>query len=105
MSALFISHSSLDNEFALALADELRKRGFESLFLDVDPERGIEVGRKWEAALYSNLIASRAVIALHSQHWKDSRWCFAEITHAKLLERTIIPVSIDSSALDESLTE
>jgi hypothetical protein len=103
MPAVFLSHSSSDNEFALTLAKELRTNGFDSLFLDIDPERGIQGGKKWEAVLYSNLIASRAVIVLHSQHWKNSRWCFAEITHAKMLERTIIPVCLDSSPLDGSL--
>jgi TIR domain len=105
MPAIFISHSSADNEQAKSLSKALGEQGFESLFLDIDPEAGLQAGSRWEAVLYSNLIRSHAVIAIHSEHWKKSRWCFAEITHAKLLGRTIIPVCIDESALDSSLRE
>jgi hypothetical protein len=75
------------------------------LFLDIDPEEGINAGSRWESVLYSKLVEARAVIALHSENWKASRWCFAEISHAKLLGRTVIPVVIDASPLDSSLTD
>src|SRR5260370_29194641 len=82
LPAIFMSHRGL--------AKALGEYGF---FLDIDPEGGTQAGSRWEAVPYSNLIRSHAVIARHSEHWKNSRWCFAEITHAKLLGRAVIPVS------------
>ena len=41
MSAIFISHSSLDNAVAADLATRLRTAGYQSLFLDFDPAEGI----------------------------------------------------------------
>src|SRR5437016_6005953 len=74
LPAIFMSHRGL--------AKALGEHGFESLFLDIDPEGGIQAGSRWEAVPYSNLIRSRAVIARHSE-----------------------PVRIDVTALDSSLTE
>jgi hypothetical protein len=38
MTLLFVSHSSDDNATALRVADWLAQRGFQSLFLDFDPD-------------------------------------------------------------------
>jgi hypothetical protein len=44
MSAIFISHSSLDNEFCKRLMAWLETLGHRSLFLDFDASAGIEGG-------------------------------------------------------------
>ena len=49
MSLLFVSHSSHDVASASRVADWLGARGFQSLFLDFDPEQGIPAGRNWQA--------------------------------------------------------
>jgi hypothetical protein len=41
VSRIFISHSSTDNAPAIALRDWLVGEGWDDLFLDLDPERGI----------------------------------------------------------------
>src|SRR5262245_36769901 len=51
MSQIFISHSSADNAQALAIRQWLAEEGFASVFLDLDPERGIKPGERWEEAL------------------------------------------------------
>ena len=51
MSRIFISHSSTDNAPAIALRDWLVGEGWDDLFLDLDPERGIAAGERWERAL------------------------------------------------------
>ena len=48
MSAIFISHSSKDNEAAAELRKLLEDRGYHSVFLDFDPEVGIPAGREWQ---------------------------------------------------------
>ena len=69
MSAIFISHSSKDNDWAERIAAWLKHQGWESLFLDFDPEAGIVTGRDWRKTLYQKLRLSRAVIALCSENF------------------------------------
>jgi hypothetical protein len=51
MSCIFLSHSSKNNAEAKALADWLAVQGFDDLFLDLDPQRGVAAGERWERAL------------------------------------------------------
>src|SRR5262245_50088 len=103
MSAIFISHSSSDNEAALDLADWLTSQGHRSTFLDFDPARGIPAGRDWELELYHQLRACRAVVAICSVDSAVSKWCFAEIALARSLGKALVPIRIDGSALPEIL--
>lgn len=85
MSIIFLSHSSRDYAIAEQVNARLKQWGHRSIFLDFDPEQGIPAGRDWEKELYAKLRECRAVIVLCSQPSMASRWCFAEITHAKAL--------------------
>jgi hypothetical protein len=89
VSAIFISHSSKDVDAARSMADWLRRAGYRSLFLDVDPEDGLVAGRDWERQLYARLRSCRAVIVLCSPSSMASDWCFAEITHARALGKDV----------------
>ena len=51
MSRIFLSHSNTNNAEAIALRDWLIDQGWEDLFLDLDPERGLKAGERWQAAL------------------------------------------------------
>ena len=84
MGAIFISHSSWDNETARDLKRRLAQQNHVSVFLDLDPEKGIVAGQSWERTLYRKLRACRAVIALCSDHYLQSHWCFAEIALARM---------------------
>ena len=57
MGAIFISHSSWDNETARDLKRRLAQQNHVSVFLDLDPEKGIVVGQSWERTLYRKLRA------------------------------------------------
>jgi WD40 repeat protein len=94
LSAIFLSHSSIDNAVAMELRSWLEELGFASIFLDFDPEQGIPPGRDWEKELYSQLRSCRAVIVLCSGHSMASPWCFAEITHARALGKALFPVKV-----------
>lgn len=50
MASIFLSHSSQDNEVAADLSRRLKEHGYDSLFLDFDPDSGITVGRDWSAS-------------------------------------------------------
>ena len=51
MSRIFLSHSSANNSQAVAIRDWLKSHGWDDLFLDLDPERGLKAGERWQAAL------------------------------------------------------
>ncbi|MBT8364771.1 MAG: toll/interleukin-1 receptor domain-containing protein [Deltaproteobacteria bacterium] len=104
MGAIFISHSSKDDSVAAELKHNLAAQGHRSVFLDFDPELGIPAGRDWEQELYQQLRNCQAVIVLCSEHSMSSRWCFAEITHAKSLGKHLFPVKVSPCTIDPVLT-
>ena len=61
MSRIFLSHSSKNNFEAIALRDWLAAQGWDDLFLDLDPERGIGAGERWERALNEAAMRCEAV--------------------------------------------
>ncbi len=94
MSTIFISHSSRDNEVAKELERQLSRQGHHSVFLDLDPEKGIIAGKSWEQTLYRKLRACRSVVALCSDHYLSSHWCFAEIALARMEGKAIFALKI-----------
>ena len=63
MSRIFISHSSANNAEAVAVHDWLEREGWkDEIFLDLDPNRGIAAGERWERAL--NEAANRCEVVL-----------------------------------------
>jgi len=89
MSRIFVSHSSRDHESAQCLGDWLQEQGHTSYFLDFDPDKGVAAGKRWEDELYRHLRLCRAVIALLSPNWLESRWCFAEVTQARAVGKPV----------------
>jgi hypothetical protein len=104
MSAIFISHSNKDNVAAANLKQQLTRKGYQSVFLDFDPQDGIPPGRDWERELYQQLRSCQAVIVLCSKHSMASPWCFAEITHAKALGKPIFPIKVTPCRIITILT-
>ncbi len=100
MSKIFLSHSSANNAHALALARWLRDNGWDEYFLDVEPNRGLAPGERWQAALKQAAHRCEAVVFLISPAWRDSRWCLAEFLLAKQLGKTIFGVLVEAIPLD-----
>jgi len=94
VTAIFISHSSKDQEPATAMKAWLEAQGHSSLFLDFDPDAGIRAGSDWEQTLYGKLRQCQAVIALITPGWLGSKWCFAEIVQAREKGKAIFPVRV-----------
>lgn len=92
MSAIFISHSSADNEQVQGLKERLETWNHHSVFLDFDPEVGIQAGRSWERTLYRKLRACRAVVAWVTDTYLASYWCFAEIALARMEGKPIFAI-------------
>lgn len=97
MGLLFISHSSADNDAALAFGVRLRARGFEALFLDFDPEHGIPAGRNWEEELYIQLRRADAVVFLASPDSVASKWCAVEVSLSRSVGKPVFPIAIQKT--------
>ena len=105
MSSIFISHRSTDNEKALEVSERLKREGHRSIFLDFDPVDGIPAGREWEKEVYRRLRSCRAVVVLCSESSMTSRWCFAEITHARALGKPVFAVKLDDCTVDDLVSD
>lgn len=103
MSSLFVSYNRADRIKVSLLCDWLSARGYDSLFLDFDPERGVPAGTKWEAELYAHLRRADGVLFVSSAASAASRWCFAELAMARSLGKRIIPVTVGGGGTHELL--
>jgi hypothetical protein len=95
MSRIFLSHSSFDDLEAIALRDWLAAQGWDDIFLDLDPERGIAAGERWERALHAAALRCEAVVFLVSRNWLASLWCLKEYSLARGLNKKLFAVLID----------
>jgi uncharacterized caspase-like protein len=95
VSRIFISHSSVNNAEAIALRDWMVAEGWSDLFLDLDPDRGIAAGERWERALNEAARRCEAVLFLISKAWLASRWCMNELTLARRLNKRLFGVLVE----------
>jgi WD40 repeat protein len=98
---IFVSHSSRNNAEALALRDWLVAQGWDDLFLDIDPQRGLVAGQRWLERLQQNAQRCKAVIFLVSRDWLASQYCTAEFWEANRPGRTLVALVIGELAVDE----
>jgi len=105
MSRIFLSHSSKDNFEAIALRDWLASEGWKDVFLDLDPERGIAAGQRWERALHDAASRCEAVIFLVSANWLGSGWCTKEYALARGLSKKLFAALTDPTLTIGSLPQ
>ena len=107
MARIFISHSSANNAEALAIAKWLGEQGWDDVFLDIDPQRGLIAGERWQNALKSAASRCEVVVFMLSPAWVKSKWCLAEFLLAKQMNKRIMGVlaeKTDISALPVEMT-
>src|ERR1700677_3611208 len=97
MSRIFLSHSSRDNFEAVALGGWLASAGWDDVFLDLDPIRGIAAGERWERALHAAATRCEAVLFLMSANWFASPWCDKECALAKGLNKKLFALLVDTN--------
>src|SRR5271168_813487 len=100
MSRIFLSHSSANNAEAIALRDWMRTHGWDDIFLDLDPERGLKAGERWQDALKRAAERCEMVIFLVSPVWAASKWCLAEFLFAKGLNKRIFALIVEPTAFE-----
>jgi hypothetical protein len=101
MSRVFLSHSSANNVEAVAIRDWLATEGWNEVFLDLDPKRGIAPGERWERALNEAVSRCEAVLFLVSRNWLESRWCLKEFNLARRLNKRLLGLLIESIPIDQ----
>jgi TIR domain len=96
MARIFISHSSANNAEAIAVRDWMKTQGWDDVFLDLDPKRGLVAGDRWQAALKAAVDHCELVIFIVSPEWAASRWCQAEflLTKHGSNPKAILPVIV-----------
>ena len=95
MPSIFVSHSSQDNFEAIAIRNWLAAEGWDDVFVDLDANRGIAAGERWERALHEAAMRCEAVIFLVSANWLSSGWCLREYTLARTLNKKLFAVIVD----------
>ena len=95
MSRIFLSHSSKNNDSAVALRDWLSAQGWDDVFLDLDPSRGISAGERWERSLNQAALRCEAVLFLVSRAWLASDWCQKEFNLAHRLNKRLFGLLIE----------
>ena len=101
MARIFLSHSSANNAEAIVLRDWLVAEGWDDLFLDLDPQRGIVAGERWERALSEAANHCEAVLFLVSRAWLTSRWCLREFHLAAKLNKRMFGVLIEETPITD----
>jgi WD40 repeat protein len=101
VSRIFLSHSSANAAEAIALRNWLTTLGWDDIFLDLDPERGIKAGERWQAALQSAVDRCEMVICVLSPSWAASKWCLAEFLLAKTLNKRILAAIVEPTPLED----
>lgn len=101
MGSIFISHSSKNAEKALQVRDWLLENGWDDVFLDLDPERGLVPGQRWQDELRYANERCIAVVVLVSPEWAASKWCLSEFLLAMQLGKLIFPIIVKSTAFEE----
>jgi WD40 repeat protein len=105
MALIFLSHSSVDEREAVALKKWLTDKGWDDVFLDIDPQRGLIAGERWQEALRQAADRCEAVIFIVSPAWAKSKWCLAEFLLAKSLHKQIFGVILKDVPIGELPTE
>jgi formylglycine-generating enzyme required for sulfatase activity len=95
VSRIFLSHASANNAEVVALRDWLKREGWEDVFLDVDPDRGIAAGERWERALNEAASRCEAVLFLVSRDWLASGWCLKEFNLAYRLNKRLFGLLVE----------
>lgn len=101
MSRIFLSHSSHDNAQACALRDWLAAHGWDDVFLDLDPRRGLVAGERWQEALKAAADRCEAIVFVVSPAWAASKWCLAEFLLAKSLGKHVFGILVEAVELSE----
>lgn len=95
---IFISYARKDKAEVLPVIRGFRKRGYRVWF-----DRGIHGGTNWLDVLDEKVDRCAVFVLFVSRQYVDSDMCKAEVSLAKELKKTIIPIYLEDVELDGAL--
>src|ERR1700739_1672082 len=93
-----MSHSSQDSGEAIALRHWLveQDRSLKNeIFLDINPQAGLQPGQRWMEELRRATHRCEAGICLLSRNWEASSWCKTEYHTAEILGKQILVARLE----------
>jgi hypothetical protein len=72
----------------------------DDIFLDLDPERGIAAGQRWQQAFADAATRCEAVLFIVSAEWLASTWCLDEYQLSNKNNKKLFALLIDDSPLE-----
>lgn len=100
MSHIFVCHSHQDREYALKLADELRKKDFDP-WIDKD---NLGPGDRWSRGIFAAIKGCAAFIVLMTPDADTSQWVETEIQLAQKQGKQIFPLLLKGEEFDLLIT-
>ncbi|MDX2266087.1 MAG: SUMF1/EgtB/PvdO family nonheme iron enzyme [Hyphomicrobiales bacterium] len=97
MPNVFISYSRRNKRTAEQIVAKLQSEGIADIFLDKDPENGINPGSDWEKTLKTKVAASKIMLLIVSPAWLQSKHCFNEYQWAINAKRNAFGMFRDSA--------
>lgn len=88
MKNIFISYSRTDTTYAMSLADDMERRGF-NVWID---REGIHHGSDWFRKIEQAIAHADAVVVIMTPESEQSEWCEREIMLAQRDQKLIFPV-------------
>jgi TIR domain len=107
VSRIFLSHSSRDWRAAVALKrwlGEQRPELANDIFLDIDADTGLPLGKHWDAHLLTSNSRCEYLICLVSENWAGSRECAVEYRTAEGFSKRILVVRLEDAG-DGAITK
>jgi tetratricopeptide (TPR) repeat protein len=101
MPVIFLSHSNKDDFEAVAIRDWLKENGWDDVFLDLDPEKGDDPGKRWERALHEEAAHCEAVIFLVSRNWLNMERRRSKYELARKLNKRIFIALIENLSIND----
>jgi len=99
MARVFLSHSRNNNREAVALKvwlSEQRPELADEIYLDIDPNTGMELGERWKGQLFRNNSRCETVICLLSSDWEASVECKTEYRTAEGFGKRILVARLEN---------
>ena len=103
-----MSHSSQDSREAIALRQWLIEQDRsldDQIFLDINPQAGLQPGQRWKEALRRAAHRCEAVICLLSRNWAASTWCQTEYHLAESLGKQILVARLENLGQSDITSE
>ena len=106
MLRVFVSHKSQDSRAAASLKQwlaEQRPELADEIFLDIDPNTGLELGWEWKEQLVLRNTVCEWLICLVSRNWIASRECLMEYHFADRSGKRIVIARLEELTADDWL--